>query len=122
MVRQFCCTRKGFGLIEVVVALTLVAVAALSIAATGAFSQRLLHRAEIIEEGQRMGEVVLDSLEMTHTIGSGVFENERIRIEWTHASTGSIADISSRDETIGVHFRLRAEMMPTLSDAPCPSC
>jgi prepilin-type N-terminal cleavage/methylation domain-containing protein len=122
MVRSVPRARCGFGLIEVTVALVLVAVAALSIAASGAFAQRLLRRAELEEEGERAGELLLDSLAAYHATAGGVRIDSRIRVEWTSSASFVLADVAARDTVIGFRIQLRADLVPTLDTLPCPSC
>ncbi|MGH7468701.1 MAG: type IV pilus modification PilV family protein [Longimicrobiales bacterium] len=75
-------TRRGFGLVEVVVALTLVGVALLGVAGSALLAGTLLRQAEASERGAMEALQVIDSLAQTSTPSSGERSTDRFHISW----------------------------------------
>ena len=75
-------TRGGFGLIEVLVALTLLGVALLGVAASSLFAARLLRRADDSERGALEALQILDSLAQETAPAAGARSTGRVRLAW----------------------------------------
>ena len=80
---------RGFSLVEVIVALTLLSVGLLAVAATAAAAARLLRNAEAHEDLFSRAQSVLDSVAANRLSGSGEIRIALDRLEWT-ASSGSV--------------------------------
>jgi prepilin-type N-terminal cleavage/methylation domain-containing protein len=75
--------RRGFGLIEVVVALTLLSVALLGIAATATLSGRMVREGQADEKAALEAVQVLDSLMQVHYPTAGGRQAGRFSLAWT---------------------------------------
>ena len=74
---------RGFSLVEVIVAMTLLSIGLLGIAATGAMSARMLSQAELSEDITVAAQNVLDSL-ITHNVrGTGAQRVRNVQLEWS---------------------------------------
>jgi prepilin-type N-terminal cleavage/methylation domain-containing protein len=83
--------RAGFSLTEVVVAMTLLSIAALGVAATALVAVQSFTRAEAQQHVLRTAEAVLDSLLALPGNSGGTRPVHTSRLHWTAAdSTGSI--------------------------------
>jgi len=80
-------TRRGFSLLEVIVALTLLSIAMLAVASSGLLAARLLSQAEAAEMTAVRAQSVLDSLVINNVRGSGRLVADGYRIEWTAGDT-----------------------------------
>ena len=87
--------RRGFGLIEVVVALTLLSVALLGIAGTATLAARMIREAQGDEQATLEAMQVLDSLMQLDTPRTGQRQAGRVALAWT-VSTDS-AGLSTID-------------------------
>src|SRR5262245_56332935 len=90
--------RSGFGLIEVIVALTLLSVGLLGVAGSAVLAGRLIREADADEQAMSEAMPVLDSLTLQRTPSSGSRQAGRARLVWT-VSTDS-AGISTINLTM----------------------
>jgi prepilin-type N-terminal cleavage/methylation domain-containing protein len=74
---------RGFSLVEVIVAMTLLSIGLLGIAATGALSARMLSQAELSEDITLAAQNVLDSLITNNIRGAGAQRVRNVRLEWS---------------------------------------
>lgn len=80
-------TRAGFTITEVVVAMTLLAVAALGVAATALIAVQSFSRADLQERAIREAEQVLDSLVLQPVNSAGTRPIGPARISWLASDT-----------------------------------
>ena len=85
--------RRGFGLIEVIVATTLLGVGVLSIAAGAAFASRTVSIAETEEAAARLAAAVLDSLAVLPSWTGGTLAGDRLLARWDAGSAGGEARV-----------------------------
>lgn len=76
---------RGFSLIEVIIALTLLGVGMLSVAASGVIAARLQSETELHEEMLRRATSLTDSLVANRVYGRGDHPADRYRLIWTAA-------------------------------------
>lgn len=76
-------SRRGFSLVEVIVALTVLSIGLLAVASSGLLAGRMLREAELIEAVGNRASGVLDSLLMNDIQGSGTVRIAQHRIAWT---------------------------------------
>ena len=91
--------RRGFGLIEVVVALTLLSVALLGIAATATLAGRMVREGQADEEAAVEAMQVLDSLMQERQPTAGQRHAGRVSLAWTVTTDSaglSTIDIAAR--------------------------
>jgi prepilin-type N-terminal cleavage/methylation domain-containing protein len=74
--------RHGFGLVEVIVALTLVGVALLGVAGSALTAAALLRQAEASEQGALQALQLIDSLALIQLPTSGAQQFDRFDISW----------------------------------------
>ena len=97
--------KRGFGLIEVIVALTLLGVALLGVAGTTTLAARMMREAQADEHATLEAMQVLDSLMQVDTPRTGQRQSGRIALTWTVStdSTGlNTIDLSLRYSNGGV--------------------
>lgn len=114
--------RGGFGLVEVIVAMTLIAIGIMSIAAGAAFSSRLLRIAENGEDAARIAEVLIDSIAYSGTGGAGSADIERFHAQWTAAGSGVRLDMTLRDSPDISPLSFVVDIPPRLDTLPCSDC
>lgn len=114
--------RRGFGLVEVIVAMTLIAVGVMSIAAGAAFSSRLLRIAENEEDAAHIAETIIDSIAYSGTRASGASDVGRFHAEWTAAASTVLVDVTIRDMPDMPPVTLRLDVPPRLDTLPCVTC
>jgi prepilin-type N-terminal cleavage/methylation domain-containing protein len=85
--------RRGFGLVEVIVAMTLLGVGVLSIAAGAAFASRIVSIAETEENAARLAATILDSLAVLPSWTDGVTDTDRLHARWSAGAAGDEATV-----------------------------
>ena len=85
--------RRGFGMVEVVVAMTLLGIGVISVSAGAAFSSRLLSLAETEERAARLAAAVLDSLAALPEWTAGTAVQDRLRAGWDAGQAGTEARV-----------------------------
>ena len=84
-------TRPGFTLVEVIIAMALLAIAALGVAATALVAVQSFTRAEMQESVLREAEAIMDSLLALPDNSAGTKPIHAARLSWNAAdSTGAI--------------------------------
>jgi prepilin-type N-terminal cleavage/methylation domain-containing protein len=83
--------RPGFTLVEVVVSITLLSVAVLAFAASGALAAGLLRTAEREDAATRLAASLLDSLALVPDPGAGLMVQGAMAASWSGTRSGSIA-------------------------------
>lgn len=86
-------TRAGFTITEVVVAMTLLAVAALGVAATALVAVQSFSQAELQERSIREAEQVLDSLLLQPANSAGARQIGPARISWPASDTSATVTV-----------------------------
>jgi prepilin-type N-terminal cleavage/methylation domain-containing protein len=86
-------TRHGFGLVELLVALTVLAVALVGLAGTAVYAHRSFVTAEAIEDGAAAAAAVLDSLVRVPAPVDSARRDGRVTLRWTITPDSSGADI-----------------------------
>lgn len=86
-------TRAGFTITEVVVAMTLLAVAALGVAATALVAVQSFSQAELQERAIREAEHVLDSLLVQPVNSAGTRQIGPARISWPASDTSATVTV-----------------------------
>lgn len=76
-------TRAGFGLVELIVALTILAVGVLGLAAAAVAAHRAFMTADALERAAGAAAVVLDSLLQQRAIGAGERTLHDATVRWT---------------------------------------
>jgi prepilin-type N-terminal cleavage/methylation domain-containing protein len=74
--------RRGFSLVEVIVAMTLLAIGLLGVSAAGLLSARLLNEAQLREAAVNRANSVLDSVMINGLQGGDLVQVEPYRLEW----------------------------------------
>ena len=80
--------RRGFGLIELVVALTILAIGVLGLAAAALMAQRAFMTADALQRAAVAATVVLDSLMQQTDPVSGERTIDNVTVRWTARATG----------------------------------
>lgn len=114
-------TRPGFTLVEVVVALTLLSVAVLSLAASGGLAAGLLRTAEREEAAARLAGSLLDSLVLVPEPGTGTLTRDHLLARW-RGSRGTTVEVwvsYSDAGTARIHY-WTARSLGDLPVAPPP--
>jgi len=86
--------RRGFGLIELIVALTILAVGVLGMAAAAVYAQQSFARAEASERATRLASSLLDSLVTVHTPAAGERIIDDIVLRWTVLTDSTHTEIA----------------------------
>ena len=89
--------RRGFGLIELVVALTILAFGVLGLAAAALMAQRAFMTADALQRAGTAASIVLDSLMRQTDPASGERIIDNVTVRWIARSTGR--DITAIDLT-----------------------
>jgi prepilin-type N-terminal cleavage/methylation domain-containing protein len=115
-------TRSGFGLVEVIVAITLIGIGVMSVAGSAAFANRTLQNAEDQEAAAQLAANVLDSLSYAVPVIAGTRADGRLTARWTPTGADSVrVDIirtdSPDDSVVVMHAATRAA---TLLSLPLP--
>ena len=97
--------RRGFSLVEIIVALTLLSVAMLGVAGSGLMAAQLLAQAELHEAVTIRAQSILDSLVIHEVVGSGRVRLTPFDIDWT--ATQEDATVNVTHQTIPA-FTLKA--------------
>lgn len=95
--------RRGFTLIEVLVALVILEVGILGVVGTLVLASRTLARASLLERSVGQVESVLDSLADSRTSGAGEFAAPGGVLSWSLAPDGT-ASVTFQGEVGGVSF------------------
>ncbi|MEO5511847.1 MAG: prepilin-type N-terminal cleavage/methylation domain-containing protein [Longimicrobiales bacterium] len=118
--------RNGFGLVEVIVAMTLLAVGVVSVAASAAFASRMLRISEDREAASRIASALIDSLTAVHDAAGGERDMGRFHVSWGASSMpGSLrVTITSRELPLVPVVLVESVAMPPLPLVPCagPLC
>ena len=89
--------RPGLGLVELIVALAILAVALLGLAGTAVVAHRSFVAAEALEEGTSAAAAVLDSLMRSPALVDGARQDGRISLRWSiQPDSGGVSDILLR--------------------------
>lgn len=102
-------SRRGFTLMEVVMALLVLEMAVLGVLGTMALAARTLRRAERLEAATGRAEAVLDSLRRGAAPGSGRDVFDDVVVVWTVDSAGRV-ELNATDEHGGTLLGLRSEV------------
>ena len=113
--------RGGFGLVEVVVAMSLVAVGVMSVGAGAAFSTRLLRTSENHEDAARIAEALLDSIAYAPMHEDGTLSEGRFDARWEADNATVHVTIRQRDTGEDV-LGILAVIAPVLDTLPCALC
>ena len=97
--------RAGFTLVEVIVALLLLAIGVLGVAAAGLLATRMLRAADVHDEMSIRAMALLDSLIADSVVGQGSSRTPAYAIDW--AATGDSAAVTFRAADSAV-FTVRA--------------
>ena len=98
--------RRGFTLVEVLVALVILEVGLLGVAGTLVVASRTVARASLLERGVGALEAVVDSLSVDGAVGSGGRPIAGGWVTWTVTSDGAItAAFTGADDDMHVTVR-----------------
>ena len=111
------CTRAGFGLVEVIVAMTLLAIGIVSVGAGAAFSTRVLRTAENEEDAVRIAESILDSLMSVPQATSGSAVSGRFLARWESGGSEFTVTITPLDGA-AASFSAVSVLPPVLDTLP----
>jgi Tfp pilus assembly protein PilV len=103
--------RRGFTLIEVVVALVVLEVAVIGLVGTLALATATLTRAETLERAVATAEGVLDSIARGASAGADSLVSSAARVTWTVDDSGRV-QLRARDAADRVLFELEAVLEP----------
>jgi Tfp pilus assembly protein PilV len=109
-------TRVGFGLIELIVALTILAFGVLGMAAAAVYAHQSFMRAETSERVLRMAGTIMDSLTASPTPASGELVGNGIVLRWTVERDSAVTGIALTVDYIEAG-RLRHEAFHAIHDA-----
>ncbi len=116
--------RPGFGLVEVVVAITLLGIGVMSVGASAAFASRILRMAENQEAAARLAGALVDSLAMAASAVAGESGADRFRAVWRTGSDGELTVVVvMRDpphDTVASAAITLAVPLPRLPCEPAP--
>jgi prepilin-type N-terminal cleavage/methylation domain-containing protein len=93
--------RRGFGLVELIVALTVFAIGILGLAGAAVLAHRSFNEADGIERATRLAEILLDSLVRADAAADGEVREPGVAARWTVAEDSAIAVITLRVELSG---------------------
>lgn len=93
--------RRGFSLVEVIVALTLLSVGLLAVAGTAGLAATLARDAEMQEEGAFIASQIIDSLAVASAPASGRQQRGPFQLEWTVTPTERALTIGVRVAVVG---------------------
>lgn len=110
--------RSGFGLVEVIVAMTLLGIGVLSVAGSAAYATRMLRIAEAREQATRIAEILLDSLAFSGSAASGERNVEQFHIQSSAADGSILVHVASIPDTTIVSLRFEAAQLPALPALP----
>jgi prepilin-type N-terminal cleavage/methylation domain-containing protein len=82
--------RRGFSLVEVIVAMALLSVGLLGIAATGLLAARLMNQAQLLEDAANRATSVMDSVAINNLVGAGAVQTSPYRLEWTASDSAIV--------------------------------
>ena len=102
-------SRRGFTLVEVVMALLVVEMAVVGVLGTMALAARTLRRAERLEAATGRAEAVLDSLRRGAAPGSGRDVFDDVAVVWTVDSAGAV-ELTATDEHGGTLLSVRSRV------------
>ncbi|NNF14299.1 MAG: type II secretion system protein [Gemmatimonadetes bacterium] len=102
-------SRRGFTLIEVVVALLVLEMAVVGVLGTMALAARTLHRAERLEAATGRAEAVLDSLRRGASPASGMDAFDDVSMAWTVDTVGRV-ELEAVDERGGLLLAVRTRV------------
>jgi len=74
--------RRGFSLVEVIVAMALLSVGLLGISAAGLLSVKMMNQAQLLEDAANRATSVMDSVMINDLAGGGVVQTLPYRLEW----------------------------------------
>ena len=97
--------REGFTVIEVIVALVLLAVGVLGAASSGLLALRLLRDARVHDEIAARASFLLDSLVADSARGSGAYRTPLYSIDWIGTGDSAAVTVRTADS---VSFTMRA--------------
>lgn len=89
-------SRRGFSLVEVMVALLLLGTGVLSLAAGLQWAERLRSEAEAVEAAEVEAAGVMDSLFQVGATGAGEWVGEGFRFNWSVTTDGALLRIEVR--------------------------
>jgi type II secretory pathway pseudopilin PulG len=112
----------GFGLVEVIVALSLLAIAIMSVAAGAAFSSVVLQNAETIEQAARIAELVIDSVSAASAPASGTRTQGMFTTRWGTDAGAIQVTVSSIAAPTRDLVHVVATATPVLDTVPCDAC
>jgi prepilin-type N-terminal cleavage/methylation domain-containing protein len=112
----------GFGLVEVIVAMTLLSICVMSVASGAAFSTAVLRRAEEMEGASRAAESVLDSVKRGMAAGRGAVDRDNYHVRWEQDRVALSVAVSLRSDSAHVIFTIGALSTPALDTVPCVTC
>lgn len=87
-------SRGGFGLVELIVALTLFAIGILGLAGATVIAHRSFNEADGIERAARLAEILLDSLVRADAVADGEVRMPGITADWTVQHDSMLAGIT----------------------------
>ena len=88
--------RDGFGLVELIVALTIFAIGILGLAATAVLAARAFNESDGIERAARLAETLLDSLVRADAVQDGQLHRSGVTAAWTVAHDSTVDLITLR--------------------------
>jgi prepilin-type N-terminal cleavage/methylation domain-containing protein len=92
--------RSGFSLVELTVAMTILAVGILALAGTASHAQRAFAHGAATEKVARVAAAVIDSLLTEPRPTAGMRESDNVRLRWTVTEAGGLIRIFT---TVEVH-------------------
>lgn len=99
--------RRGFSLVEVIVAMTLLSVGMLAVAGSAFMAMRLQTEAARIEDATTRAHQVLDSVVANRIVGRGQLSYARFTIEWRSDVNGAVV----QGRGVGIApFEMRARL------------
>lgn len=93
--------RKGFSLVELIVAMTILSLGVLVLAAAGTYAQRTFSDAAAIDRAARAAALVLDSLMRVPAPQDGVRSTDGVTIRWDTSAGDGVTLIRADVEAFG---------------------